>query len=123
MKPPSTPPGQIHLRPAVPADAAAFRELRLEALRLHPQAFSADYESSLAISEAQWSERLQPDQNGVILFAEVDAALVGMSGIRLGGSPKTRHSAMVWGVYVRSRWRGLGLSTTLVSACVCSEII
>jgi hypothetical protein len=39
--------GDITLRQAVCEDAAGFRELRLEALQRHPEAFGSDYDNLL----------------------------------------------------------------------------
>ena len=47
----------VEIRVSRETDASAFRDLRLEALRLHPEAFSADYalnERELAY-HGQWS--------------------------------------------------------------------
>ena len=41
-----------------------------------------------------------------------------MTGIRRGESPKTRHSATIWGVYVRPEWRGLRIADSLIEACI-----
>jgi ribosomal protein S18 acetylase RimI-like enzyme len=40
-----------------------------------------------------------------------------MTGIARGGSPKTRHSAWVWGVYVKQEWRGLHIAEELIRSC------
>ncbi|HEX6035200.1 MAG TPA: N-acetyltransferase, partial [Anaerolineales bacterium] len=40
------------------------------------------------------------------------------TGIARGGSPKTRHSATIWGVYVRPEWRGLHIAEELIQACL-----
>ena len=39
-------------------DAAAFRALRLEALRLHPEAFGAAWEEEAALDDAAFAARL-----------------------------------------------------------------
>jgi ribosomal protein S18 acetylase RimI-like enzyme len=50
----------------------------------------------------------------------VDAAgtLGAMMGISHGTRLKDRHSATIWGVYVRPAWRGLRLSDALIELCV-----
>lgn len=118
--------GNILLREATPADAAVFRELRLGALQDSPIAFSADYQKNLNEPLESWEDRLtmHPDE-ATIFFAEhkrsspVDNnTLIGMTGIFRGGSPKTRHAATVWGVYVQPEWRGLHIAEELINACL-----
>jgi ribosomal protein S18 acetylase RimI-like enzyme len=41
-----------------------------------------------------------------------------MTGIRRGESSKTKHSATIWGVYVRPPWRGVRIADSLIEACV-----
>ncbi len=54
---------------------------------------------------------------GMIYFAESPAGLEGMCGVGLGDSPKTAHSGMIWGVYVRPAWRGLRIAENLIAQC------
>jgi RimJ/RimL family protein N-acetyltransferase len=112
--------GNVTLRPARESDAGSYRDLRLEALRNHPEAFSSDH----AINEAQppsyWKGRLRElrDDNGMIFFAIHEDRFIGMCGIYRGSSPKTRHSATIVGVYLQPGWRGLGIAEALVNACL-----
>ena len=110
--------GTIVIRESVPSDLIQYRELRLGALQDSPTAFSADYELNLNQPMSFWEGRLQPDANGIILFAEHDSKLIGMTGIRQGESPKTKHSAGIWGVFVRSEWRGLHIAEALIETCI-----
>lgn len=117
----TTPSGTVTIRPAHEADAAAFRDLRLEALQNHPEAFGADYTMNLARPLSEWSERLrfqQHDDAEMVYFAARSERLIGMSGITRGTSPKTHHSATLWGVYVRPDWRGFDIAEGLITACV-----
>ncbi len=59
---------------------------------------------------------MQPDESTIFLAAH-EEALIGMTGIARAGSPKTRHSAWVWGVYVRPEWRGLHIAEELILSC------
>jgi len=117
----TTPRGAVTIRPASEEDVLAYRELRLEALRNHPEAFSSDYATSLARPMAYWTDRLKSDgsDDGVIIyFAVHDEQLIGMCGITHTTSPKLRHSAYIVGMYVRPDWRGLHIAEDLINACL-----
>jgi len=110
--------GTIYIRQATLADAAQFRELRLDALQDSPTAFPADYMVYVNHSMNFWEGRLKTDEIGTIFFAEHENQLIGMMRIRRGESPKTKHSADIWGVYVRPAWRGLRIAEALIETCI-----
>ena len=109
--------GTVLIREACPTDATRYRELRLEALLDSPTAFSADYQINLNHPMSFWESRLTVDEYGIMFFAEHANTLIGMTGIRKGESPKTKHGAYVWGVYVRPAWRGLRIAEALIEIC------
>jgi RimJ/RimL family protein N-acetyltransferase len=113
----STPRGNVTIRPAREEDAPAYRELRLEALRDHPEAFSSDYTAQAAKPLAFWAERLKPGSGPRFHFAAHQGQLIGMCGIAREDSPKTQHSATIISMYVRPAWRGLHIAEALVNAC------
>ena len=99
-----------------PDDAAAFRALRLEALRRHPEVFAADFTEEAARPLDWFAERLAA--NEVFAAAGPDGALLGMAGLMRHGTAKLRHKAVLWGVYVREEARGTGLGPALVGAAL-----
>ena len=111
--------GEIFFREVNPGDATEFRELRLHALQDSPTAFSADFQKNLSHPMRYWEDLLtmHPDES-TIFVAEHEQKLIGMSGIARGGSPKTRHSATIWGVYVHPEWRGLHVAEELIQCCL-----
>jgi ribosomal protein S18 acetylase RimI-like enzyme len=113
-----TPRGLIIIRDASPTDAMPYRELRLEALQDSPVAFSADYQQNLNQPSKYWQDRLTMAEDESTLFlAEHEGKLIGNTGIARGGSPKTRHGAWIWGVYVSPEWRGLRIAEELINSC------
>jgi len=113
-------PGNVTIRPTQESDAVAFQALRLEALRLHPDAFSADLAESEARSIEHWQERTRPDPSGaqIVYLALSGDSLIGMAGIYRGRDLKSRQTSSVWGVYVREAWRRRHIAEALVTACV-----
>ncbi len=113
-----TPRGKVFIREAKPADAVAFRELRLGALQDSPIAFTADYQKNQSQPLKYWEDMLtlQPDESTIFLAVR-EEDLIGMTGIARAGSPKTRHSAWIWGVYVKPGWRGLHIAEELIRSC------
>jgi RimJ/RimL family protein N-acetyltransferase len=117
----TTPSGVSTIRPAAVGDAARLRELRLEALANHPQAFAADYDKTEAEPAQVWAERIRQNEasnEGIIEVAWAGEQLIGMTGLYRGHWPKTQHSGMIWGVYVTAAWRGYGVAQGLLQACM-----
>ncbi len=111
----------ITIRPAVDEDLADYRELRLEALQSHPEAFSSDYATQMAYPIEWWQQRLRTSiagEDSQQIFALDGQKLVGMCGVYLGSSLKTRHNAWIVGVYVRPAWRGLAIAGQMVNRCL-----
>jgi GNAT superfamily N-acetyltransferase len=113
--------GQVTIRLAAEEDAPAFRDLRLEALRNHPEVFSSDYAANLSEPMSYWVKRLsttQGDRMVMTVVAEHERILVGMGTIMRTNSPKVRHSATIVGMYVQPEWRGLKIADKLIEACI-----
>ncbi|TXN00230.1 GNAT family N-acetyltransferase [Methylobacterium sp. WL103] len=99
------------------ADAAVFRELRLEGLRDHPEAFGASWEDEATHSEAQFSSRL--DDAVVFGARSVDGMrLDGIVGVYRPEAAKTKHKAVIWGMYVRLRSRRAGVGAILLKTAI-----
>ncbi len=109
---------KINIRPAGPADAVLFVELRQEALRDNPSVFGSNFETGENCT-IEWALMvLAPNPSESCNFvAEIDQKLIGMAGIRRYQGSKVRHSAMIGGVYVRPAWRGQRLAMALIEAC------
>jgi len=109
----------VHIRSAEACDLEEFRRLRLRALRDHPEAFESDYETHFGRGTEVWKDCLVLDASDALFVGEdTRGRLVGMAGVHLGGSPKSRHRALIWGVYVAPEWRRPGLAVQLLNrAC------
>ena len=110
----------VTIRPATPADAEPMSQLRLEALRSHPEAFGSDYETSAKKTQDEWVTRLRENDgiSSILYLACEDDALAGMTGIVQGQAPKMAHYAFIWGVYVRPAYRRQGVAGQLLQACL-----
>jgi RimJ/RimL family protein N-acetyltransferase len=101
------------IRPLCPDDAASWRVIRLEALRLHPEAFSASFEDEAARPLAAFAERIA---GNTIFGGFWDQELLGTAGFMIQAGLKRAHKGILWGMYVCQAARGSGLSRRLVEA-------
>jgi ribosomal protein S18 acetylase RimI-like enzyme len=103
----------VQIRRLLPADARLFREIRLEALQLAPEAFGSSYEQECSRSLAQFEEVLSGSD---VFGAFRSTDLLGMAGYRTQAGAKKAHKGYLWGMYVRAGARGTGVAKPLVDA-------
>jgi GNAT superfamily N-acetyltransferase len=109
----------VEIRRLVESDTEAFRELRLRALREHPEAFIDDYEAEAAKTVEQAAEQLgAATAENLYLGAIVNGRLVGMAHFNRQEGSKLRHRALIGGMYVTPEMRGQGIGKALVERCV-----
>ncbi len=110
------------IRNTIAEDGAALRAIRLEALRDCPVAFTADLAESENFRLDYWRDLASRGSgNGceAVFLAQLDGQVVGMLGIFADvRRPKLRHSATIWGVYVRFAHRGNGVAAQLLDAAI-----
>jgi len=104
-----------NLRRLAPDDAALYRDIRLEGLAESPDAFSSTLEAEEDRPLDAFAGRLA-DSHVVGAFS--GSHLAGVAGFYVQAGPKQAHKGMLWGMYVRPEYRGLGLGRMLVEAVV-----
>ena len=103
------------IRPLTPSDAVAYRAIRLEGLKLNPEAFSSTFARENAMGLDWFAERIT---KGNVFGGFVEDDLVGVAGYRPHEGAKVSHKAGFWGMYVSARARNLGLGQRLMEAVV-----
>lgn len=106
------------IRQATEADSERYRELRLRALKEHPEAFGSDYAETLARPPERWREMLRPIPGKVTFVAECGNELGGMSVVVIEEGVKVAHSAHIYSVYVCPEWRGQAIGEQLMQSCL-----
>jgi len=97
------------------AEAATYRDIRLEGLQQSPEAFSATFERESVMPLAWFEERLT---KGNVFGAFMSGKLHGVAGYWRQEGAKICHKATLWGMYVRPAGRNAGLGRRLIEAIV-----
>jgi ribosomal protein S18 acetylase RimI-like enzyme len=107
----------LSVRVLTRADAAAFRELRLRALKEHADAFTSSYEEEVHKPLVATEERLTARDN-TFWGAFVDGQLQGMVGLTREPRAKNRHKGDVVAMYVAPESARRGLGRQLLQAVI-----
>lgn len=96
-----------------PSDARAFQDLRLEGFRLQDREFRYAPEDEAGLGLDEISGRLERD---FIVGVFSGGQMIGVAGLSRHYGVKTRHKALLWGMYVKREFRGTGAADILMSA-------
>ncbi len=88
----------------------------LEAYERHPDAFTSSVGERASLPLAWWKQRLseagEPDE--IVFGCLVEGELAGAVGLSFENREKTRHKASLFGMYVPTRFRKMGLGGKLL---------
>ncbi len=112
---------QIIIKPIPVERWKEYRELRLEALKDEPQAFSSSYSDAFNKDDEEWKRQLQnylEEKESIMLFAEREGETVGMLGVFWEEREKTRHICNLFGFYVQKEYRNKGIGKSLIKEII-----
>jgi ribosomal protein S18 acetylase RimI-like enzyme len=108
----------MSIRILTSADAAAFRELRLRALKGHADAFTSSFEEDVKKPLSATEQRIAGQDGNVFWGAFVDGRLQGIVGLVREARAKSRHKADVVAMYVAPEFRRRGMARALLQAVI-----
>jgi ribosomal protein S18 acetylase RimI-like enzyme len=104
----------VAIRRLGPADAAAYRALRLRGLEEHPDAFTSSHDEEALKPLSAAEARLAPAGPDAVYGAFVCDALAGVVGLSREQRAKNRHKATVFGMYVSPEFGRRGIGRALI---------
>jgi GNAT superfamily N-acetyltransferase len=109
----------MRIAPLVASDAAQYRILMLQAYELAADAFTSTASERAAEPESFWVRRIVDPSGMTAAFGAFQGdRLVGTVALEFSAKPKTRHKAMVIGMYVAPEARRTGAARGLLQAAV-----
>ena len=114
--PPTTP---LRIARLSAEHAAPYRSLMLEAYELAADAFTSTPAERAGEPEAWWIKRIaDPDGLSAAFGAFDGQELIGTVALEFSAKPKTRHKALIIGMYVTPACRGSGAGKALLAAAI-----
>ena len=105
----------MNIRQLAAHDAPVYQPLRLRALREHPEAFGSSLEDELPLPLEQVARQLEDTSGNSVSFgAWLDGQLVGIVSLYRSPRLKTRHKALLGGMYVTPEARGNRIGKALL---------
>ena len=110
----------MEVRILTEADAEAFWNIRLRALRDDPESFGSTFEEFLERGIAGVAQGLRKRSTELddVTFGAFDRTIVGIAGFRREQETKRHHKAVIWGMYVPREARGRGIGKALLQAAI-----
>ena len=109
----------MHVAVLSASDAQQYRALMLHAYEHAADAFTSTLEERAREPESWWIGRIaDPTGMAVAFGAFAGIELVGAVALEFSAKPKTKHKALLIGMYVLPDWRGNGAARALLQAAI-----
>lgn len=109
----------MHVVQLSAADVPGYRRLMLHAYEHAADAFTSTPEERAAEPDSWWAKRIAGEGLISAAFgAYEDGHLVGTVALEFSSKPKTKHKALLIGMYVIDAQRGAGVGRALLQAAV-----
>lgn len=108
----------LTLRPLNETDAAAFTELRLEAIADSPSAIWPTLEEERARPLDAVVAQIQQTPVQIMFGVFDQQMLIGIAGLRQEPYAQLRHKGTLWGVFVHPQYRKSGVARELLQAAL-----
>lgn len=108
----------MEIRQLKPADAEAYRSIRLEALRDSPTSFAASYEEERKQTADKYKTRFAPLSNTFTFGAFEDHQLVGVITLVREKLLKLSHRTTIVAMYTKPEKRGYGVGKALLTTAI-----
>lgn len=99
------------------ADLDDFWQIRLRALKEHPESFGASLTEPEQMTRSEILQRLTATADSFVLGV-FNPDLVGIAGFFRRSGLKLKHKGTIWGVYVTPDSRGQKLGKLLIESCI-----
>jgi ribosomal protein S18 acetylase RimI-like enzyme len=96
-------------------DWILLKEIRLEALKLHPEFFGGYYEDESSWSDEDFKNDLTRND---IFGAFIEKKLIGVAGYFQFTLQKLKHRGTLYGLYVKEENRGQGIADQLIDVII-----
>lgn len=107
------------IRQLEPADSASYYKIRLEGLQLHPEAFGTGADAwSSATDEQVKNLLMKSNHDDFVLGYFKNGELAGVIGLKREKKHSVGHKGTVWGLFVLTRFRKLGIGKALLKELI-----
>lgn len=96
-------------------DAQVFRQLRLDALQTHPEAFASTYDLEVTLPLSVVENRLLTNEHGFTVGAFAQESLIASCSFRRHQSPFGKHKGLLMGMYCSPNYQGSGVAFELMA--------
>ncbi|MES2729431.1 MAG: GNAT family N-acetyltransferase [Pseudomonadota bacterium] len=103
------------IRTLVKDDWADWKRIRLEAIKLHPDAFGGSYEDEVQNPDESFQQGLTKN---TIFGALSNGVLVGVAGFFIFSHRKMQHRGNLFSMYLRKEHRGQGIADQLIETVI-----
>jgi len=93
----------------------SWKNIRLEALKNMPEAFGSSFEEESNLLDNDFQETLNKNN---VFGAFHNDELIGCAAFRCLNSVKTRHRGILWGMYIKPEYRGVGVADNLLKTII-----